>query len=202
MGSITQRRGPWPVVSSSSPATASRGRVRLSCERTSSSARTSASETGVRSGLVSTSQVGGTEAVHRQPVDLVGDHVRQAEVVVVGGHVRQPTVTGPVVTVVDMAATPHDGLAREQQAVLRAFVDDDGRLRRIPARRAKRLVVLDRIVQVFEVGERYPELEVNALLRAFHDDVAALRRYLVDEGFLSREQGVYWRTGGTVLLDD
>ena len=58
------------------------------------------------------------------------------------------------------------------------------------------------IVQVFEVGERYSELEVNALLRAFHDDVAALRRYLVDEGFLSREQSVYWRTGGTVLFDD
>lgn len=101
-----------------------------------------------------------------------------------------------------MASTPPAGLSREQLAVLRAFVDDDGRLRRIPARRAKRLVVLDRVVQVFEVGERYPELEVNALLRAFHDDVAALRRHLVDEGFLSREQGVYWRTGGTVSLDD
>lgn len=86
--------------------------------------------------------------------------------------------------------------------MLRAFVGPDGRLRRIPARRAKRLVVLDRIVQVFEVGERYSEVEVNALLRAFHDDVAALRRHLVDEGFLSREQSVYWRTGGTVLFDD
>jgi hypothetical protein len=40
------------------------------------------------------------------------------------------------------------------------------------------------------------------LLRSFHDDVAALRRYLVDSGFLSREDGVYWRSGGTVLLDD
>ena len=81
-------------------------------------------------------------------------------------------------------------------------MDDNGHLRSIPARRSKRLVVLDRIAQVFEVGERYPEREVNALLRAFHDDVAALRRYLVDEGFLSREAGQYWRTGGTVLLDD
>jgi hypothetical protein len=25
-----------------------------------------------------------------------------------------------------------------------------------------------------------------------------LRRYLVDEGFLSRDAGIYWRTGGTV----
>jgi hypothetical protein len=101
-----------------------------------------------------------------------------------------------------MGSTPHEGLSREEQAVLRAFFDDDGRLRRIPARHSKRLVVLDRIVQVFQVGERYPEVEVNVLLRSFHDDVAALRRYLVDSGFLSREDGVYWRSGGTVLLDD
>jgi hypothetical protein len=27
---------------------------------------------------------------------------------------------------------------------------------------------------------------------------AALRRYLVDEGFLDRDHGRYWRTGGRV----
>jgi hypothetical protein len=27
-----------------------------------------------------------------------------------------------------------------------------------------------------------------------------LRRYLVDEGLLSREAGVYWRSGGTVVV--
>ena len=31
-----------------------------------------------------------------------------------------------------------------------------------------------------------------------YDDYAALRRYLVDEGFLTREGGIYWRSGGTV----
>ena len=35
------------------------------------------------------------------------------------------------------------------------------------------------------------------LLRQHHDDYAALRRYLVDAGFLQREQGVYWRIGET-----
>jgi hypothetical protein len=35
------------------------------------------------------------------------------------------------------------------------------------------------------------------VLRQFHDDVAALRRYLVDEEFLDREAGEYWRSGGT-----
>ena len=82
-------------------------------------------------------------------------------------------------------------------AVLRAFFVD-GRLSTIPAHRAKRLIVLDHICRVFTVGERYVEAEVNASLRPFHDDVAALRRYLVDEGFLTRGGGEYWRTGGTV----
>lgn len=95
----------------------------------------------------------------------------------------------------DPAAPPRlDG-----ERVLAAFLDRDGRLTRLPARRSKRLVVLDHLVQVFEPGLRYPETEVNALLRAFHDDVAMLRRALVDEAFLSRSQGVYWRTGGTLL---
>ena len=61
------------------------------------------------------------------------------------------------------------------------------------------MVVLDHVARVFEVGVRYPEREVVVLLRAFHPDHAALRRYLVDEQFLSREAGVYWRSGGTVL---
>jgi hypothetical protein len=102
------------------------------------------------------------------------------------------------------AAPPEDagdfGTAdREAAAVLRAFVRD-GRLTSFPAHRGKRLVVLDHVVRVFEPGVRYPEREVNTILRAFHDDVAALRRYLVDEGLLSRESGEYWRTGGPVEI--
>ena len=84
-----------------------------------------------------------------------------------------------------------------QDAVLQSFVHE-GRLTTIPAHRTKRLVVLDHLVRVFEPGLRYPEREVNALLAVWHPDTAALRRYLVDEGLLSREAGVYWRSGGTV----
>jgi len=84
----------------------------------------------------------------------------------------------------------------EPNRVLRAFVRD-GRLTTMPVSRSKRLVVLDHIVRVFEPGRRYPEREVDTLLRAFHPDYAALRRYLIDEDFMAREAGVYWRTGGT-----
>lgn len=95
-----------------------------------------------------------------------------------------------------------DDEVRRRDVVLRAFIDEWGRLRVIPARRAKRLVVLDYLAQLFEPGERYDEVEVNRRLRDVYGDVAALRRYLVDEGFLSRSSGLYWRSGGTVDLGD
>ena len=82
--------------------------------------------------------------------------------------------------------------------VLGHFLDDAGRLHTIPVKRAKLLVVLDHLVQRFEPGRTYAEPEVNTALQRSHPDYAALRRYLVDEGFLTREDGRYWRSGGTV----
>jgi hypothetical protein len=97
------------------------------------------------------------------------------------------------------ASPPPEPLSDDpaENAVLSTFVRD-GRLTSIPAQRTKRLVVLHHLVRVFEPGVRYPEREVNALLAVWHPDVAALRRYLVDELLLSREAGVYWRSGGPV----
>ena len=40
--------------------------------------------------------------------------------------------------------------------------------------------------------------EVNEVLIGFHEDYAALRRYLVDEQFLTRVANVYWRSGGSI----
>ncbi|TFV63675.1 DUF2087 domain-containing protein [Geodermatophilus sp. DF01-2] len=97
------------------------------------------------------------------------------------------------------AAPPPEPLSADpaEDAVLSAFVRD-GRLVSIPAQHSKRRVVLEHLVRVFDAGVRYPEREVNALLAVWHPDTAALRRYLVDEGLLSREAGLYWRSGGWV----
>ncbi len=84
------------------------------------------------------------------------------------------------------------------ERVLRAFLTEDGRLHTIPSKHAKLLVVLDHLAQSFEPGQRYREAEVNEILQRFHPDHAALRRYLVENDFLAREEGVYWRSGGTV----
>lgn len=96
---------------------------------------------------------------------------------------------------------PEDlGATAEQAEVLRHFMVD-GRLTSIPAVRRRRLVVLDFLAARFEPGETYPEKEVNRTLGAFHDDYAALRRLLVDEGFLERREGFYWRAGGSFDVD-
>ena len=78
----------------------------------------------------------------------------------------------------------------EQEKVLRAFFDGE-RLTSIPAQRKKRVVVLRHLVRRFVPGRDYPEREVNDLLRLAHEDVATLRRELVDYGFMTRDQGIY-----------
>ena len=83
----------------------------------------------------------------------------------------------------------------DEAQILARFVSGR-RLTEIPTARAKRRIVLERLAQEFEPGIRYAEAEVNFTLQLWYPDYAALRRYLVDEGFMTRADGMYWRTGG------
>ena len=100
----------------------------------------------------------------------------------------------PAVEKADSSVT--EGPWSEQEATVLGRFFDGTRLTQIPAQHSKRLVILERLSQEFEPGLRYPERDVNFTLQMWHPDYAALRRYLVDEGFLTRADGVYWRTGG------
>lgn len=93
------------------------------------------------------------------------------------------------------------GMTDEERGVLARYFS--GRtLIEIPSSRSKRLVLLQRLALEFDVGRRFTEREVNEILFVFHPDWSALRRYLVDEGFLDREyaggDNWYWRSGGRV----
>jgi hypothetical protein len=81
-----------------------------------------------------------------------------------------------------------------EERVLATFLDR-GRLVQIPARRKKRLVVLRWLADHFRPAERYTEAQVNDLLRRYHEDVATLRRLMVDEELMQRGRGMYWRAG-------
>jgi hypothetical protein len=146
-------------------------------------------------------EVAGAAGLGLKDVALAARRLARAGLVHRDGHalVLHAELFGAAARAAAEAAPPPEPLSEDPaaDAVLSAFVRD-GRLVSIPSQRSKRLVVLDHLVRVFEPGVRYPEREVNALLAVWHPDVAALRRYLVDEGFLTREAGVYWRSGGTV----
>lgn len=79
-----------------------------------------------------------------------------------------------------------------RQKVLDTFLRR-GRLTNIPAQLKKRQIVLERLVQEFEPDRTYTEREVNQVLVEYHDDVATLRRGMIEHGFMQREGGLYWR---------
>jgi hypothetical protein len=81
----------------------------------------------------------------------------------------------------------------ELEKVVRTFLRDD-RLVSIPAKPRKRDLLLPVILdRCFPEDRDYEEKEVNMRLALLHPDVAALRRYLVDGGLMSREAGIYRR---------
>jgi hypothetical protein len=98
-------------------------------------------------------------------------------------------------------STEHADEPDEVRKVLDAFVRD-GRVTSMPAALGKRRVVLDWLARRFEPGHRYLEAEVTSMLDGHVDDPVTLRRYLVDEGFLDRSHGMYWRSGGTFDVSD
>jgi len=67
----------------------------------------------------------------------------------------------------------------------------------MPAKATRRRALLNEVALAFEPGVRYPERAVNDFLHGIYADHATLRRYLVDEWFLDRADGSYWRTGGS-----
>jgi hypothetical protein len=82
----------------------------------------------------------------------------------------------------------------DQERVVRAFIRDD-RLVSIPAKPSKRELLLPVILdRCFPEDRPYDENEVNSRLARLHPDVAALRRYLVDGGLMTRDAGIYRRT--------
>ena len=98
----------------------------------------------------------------------------------------------------EMAFMPQTDLpgSVEEDAYRKKVLDtflQHGRLVKIPAQLKKRQVILEKIAESFEPGQQYTEREVNIILLDFSDDLATLRRSLVDAGLLTRDHDVYQR---------
>jgi hypothetical protein len=96
------------------------------------------------------------------------------------------------------AYTPEPDQEKDRQKVLGTFLNPDGTIRQVPNSRtqaAKFRIVLEYLLVAFEPSAIYTEKEVNTILRRFNEDVAGLRRDLIDAGMLARERdgSKYWR---------
>lgn len=80
-----------------------------------------------------------------------------------------------------------------ENRILSLYLDGET-IKEIPMKRKKQRVILKWLVQKFEMDRKYHELELNERLRVYNPDVAALRRYMVEEQLMARDnQNMYWR---------
>ncbi len=66
-----------------------------------------------------------------------------------------------------------------------------GKLKSIPAQRKKERIVLLEIAKAFEKGKVYTEREVNIIIADYYDDFCTIRRDMIAEGILDREDSKY-----------
>ncbi len=79
-----------------------------------------------------------------------------------------------------------------ERKVLKDFFEGE-LLKEIPASRKKRSIVYRWLVGRFETGQTYTEKQVNEIIQRHHEDASSIRRELIGEHLMQRENGLYWR---------
>jgi len=76
------------------------------------------------------------------------------------------------------------------------FFRPDGTLISIPVKPAKKIAVLQHIAFELSPDTKYPEKQLNLIIAKYHEDTAALRRYMIEYGILERDwESIYWVVG-------
>lgn len=77
-----------------------------------------------------------------------------------------------------------------RQKVLKSFFEY-GKLKSIPTQKKKERIILEELAKSFVPGRTYTEREVNIILADFHDDFCTLRRDMIGEKLMERENQLY-----------
>lgn len=116
-------------------------------------------------------------------------HVYALDVSALEGMARQLLAPGELPRLGGDAGDSYD------RKVLATFLGTDGRLVALPMQRKKFEAILRHVRDAsFTPGRSYTGKEVDAALRAFSDDVASLRRGLIDHRMMARDPdgSRYW----------
>jgi hypothetical protein len=92
------------------------------------------------------------------------------------------------------AVTAEVDLDAYDRKVINTFCDEQGRIKQFPAQQKKFEALLRYVVRDFEAGKHYTEKDVNAALSRYSEDVAFLRRGLIETRMMDRtnDGSLYW----------
>lgn len=93
----------------------------------------------------------------------------------------------------NLAALVKPSELTDEERVLRTWVKN-GRIVDIPAQEKKKQILIRWVAGQIDPERRWTEKEFSEWLKQFNEDYAFLRRYLVDNHYMARENGIYWRT--------
>ncbi|MDX8290836.1 metalloregulator ArsR/SmtB family transcription factor [Metabacillus indicus] len=79
----------------------------------------------------------------------------------------------------------------EHAKILGNYLTKDGKLKTIPPQRKRRLIVLYHLAKEFEPGRKYPEKEINDIIKKYHEDFATIRREFIVNHMMYRENSIY-----------
>lgn len=124
---------------------------------------------------------------------LVSSRKEQYYVVIAANDAIFATTLREIVSAPPAGKELQDGRMDEHRRKVLEVFFRHGMLERLPAQHKKRLIVLEQFALRFEPERRYSELEVTGLIKPLFDDYCTIRRLLVDEGLIHREEATYWR---------
>ena len=101
------------------------------------------------------------------------------------------------VTILDILKEESEEMTiqKERDEIYRKKVIDSffeyGKLKSIPSQRKKERIVLEEIAKSFEKGREYTEREINIIIADFNDAFCTIRRDMISEGIITRENMIY-----------
>ena len=112
---------------------------------------------------------------------------------------REDALGARIIDLIREESTEKQRQAEREQAYRQKVIDsffEYGKLKTIPVQQKKRRIILEEMLKRFERDRKYPEREVNLIIADFHDDFCTLRRDMISEKLMTRENNVYWRIDG------
>jgi hypothetical protein len=82
-------------------------------------------------------------------------------------------------------------IEKYRQKVLKTFIKEN-RLTKLPVQRKKRMIIIDEFTKMFQPHRSYSEEEINSIILKSYDDYCTIRRLMIEEGIMKRENQIYW----------